>query len=265
MDWIGPESLDQRLLCRVDILVLVNDQVPERTVNGVERLWTRELANRPRDDLPVGQESVFLERSAITLIDRAQRILELVRLESLVLDHGEVTEKGSDRLEQRPVQLLQADAIRFPRQEGSEAIVVENVERLVPRHMLLQDAETVRMDRPDEHASDHVQGGLPELRMTDDPPLDPRLERRRSSLGECERDDALRLDPVGEEFGDSLRDDFRLARPRRSDDLEVAAPVVDRGARIAVERWGFEVRRRHSSGAANEPVVVGFCVESLRL
>ena len=90
--------------------------------------------------------------------------------------------------------------------------------------MLLQQAEAVGVDRPDEQARQPVECGASESLLR--PALDSLLELIRCPLGERERDDRVRGQPVGEQIHDPLRNDFGLAGTGRSDDLDVSATVA---------------------------------------
>jgi hypothetical protein len=59
------------------------------------------------------------------------------------------------------------------------------------------------------------------------PPLDSLLELLRSSLGDRERDDRRRWQPVGQQIHDALRHHLGLAGTGRRDDLHVSAAVAD--------------------------------------
>ena len=108
---VGGEQLDQRLLRRVDVLVLVDDQVAQRRVDGREDLRPRELRDRARDLCPYVRKRLSSSDGEVALVDLAERVVELVRLEQLVLDHLEVRQERRDRLEERAVELLEPDVV----------------------------------------------------------------------------------------------------------------------------------------------------------
>ncbi len=88
-------------------------------------------------------------------------------------------------------------------------IVVENVVGLVARYMLLQQAETIRVDRSDEQAAEQIQSLLAEPLF--DPPGDAVLQLLRGPFREGERHDAPRGHTLVEQAHDSLRYDLGLA------------------------------------------------------
>lgn len=108
----------------------------------------------------------------------------------------------------------------------------------------MQDPKTVRVDRPDEEAAQEVESHSSKALF--DAPRDPVLEFLGGALGEGERDDGAGRCAIGQQVGDSLRDDLRLSGPRGCDDLEMAATVTDSGERLAVE-----LRYRHVSMMAD--------------
>ena len=78
------------LLGGVDVLVLVNDQMPEISKDGVADLWPVQLGDGARDLLAVGEEPVFLQRGVVALEHAAERVLELGGDEELILHDVEV-------------------------------------------------------------------------------------------------------------------------------------------------------------------------------
>jgi hypothetical protein len=237
---LGPragQELDQPLLGRVHVLVLVDDQVTQLAVNHGCKSRTLELANGTNDLLTVGEQAIALERVVVGAKNRAKRVGQRLRVKQLVLDDVDSLQEGLDRCE-KPVpgiKLLELETSRFPGQERRELVVVEHVVGLVTRDVLLQQAEAVRVDRPDEQPGEAIQGGPTEPPL--DPPSDPILQFLGSSLGEGERDDRLCRATFGEQVDDSLGDDLGLARPRSRDDLEMPPAVPHRFERGSGQFW----------------------------
>ena len=67
------------------------------------------------------------------------------------------------------------------------------------------------------------------------------LSSAAACLGEREGDDRPRLDAVGEQGGDPLRDDLGLAGAGRRDDLQVRPAVSDRVGRLACQNRGGQL------------------------
>jgi len=119
-------------------------------------------------------------------------------------------------------------------------VVVEDVVGLEPRHPLLQEAEAVGVDRPDEQRTEAIEGGGPQQLLY--PQADAVLQLGRRPFGEREGDDAGRIDRFGQERRHPLGDNLGLAGPGRRDDLQVAVPVLHCG-----ERRAGQHRRRSAS------------------
>src|SRR5438105_15332920 len=83
--WRG-ESLDKGFLGRVNVLVLVHDELPERVMYFLVNARVAERVDRPGNNLAVGKEAMILEIREVPLIDVPERILKLTRLKQLVLD-----------------------------------------------------------------------------------------------------------------------------------------------------------------------------------
>ena len=125
-----------------------------------------------------------------------------------------------------PVRSLRSSAGLFPAQERGQPPLIEHVERLVPRHVLLQQAEAVRVDRPDERRAQPVK------RLQCPSRSSTRAEIRALSSSAARSVNVNAMMPagsasVGHEFGDALGHHLGLARASRSDDLQMRAAVQD--------------------------------------
>ena len=229
---------DQRLLSGVDVLILIDDQVAQRLVRRLEHLGSAKLPDRPSDHLAEGQQAALLECLEVALVDRAEGFVELHCVKQLVFDHLEVLQEDPDRLEELVVdQFRDAYVIGLARQERGQPVVVEHVEGLIAWHVLLEEAEAVRVDGTDEHPSQPVEVGLTQSGVGHNTALDAGFERRGRALGKGEGDDAGRLDTLGAQRRDTLGDDLSLARSGRGDDLQVAATIGDGCLRLALKLW----------------------------
>ena len=99
------------------------------------------------------------------------------------------------------------------------------------RHLIVDEYQDVNPAQ-EELIRRLVAGGADDLFCTLG---DSGLQLRRRPLSERERDDAFWRNTLGEEEGDSLRDDLGLAGTGRSDDLEVRAAVMCGLQRIALQ------------------------------
>jgi hypothetical protein len=155
--------------------------------------------------------------------------------DELVLNHLQVFQERLDRGEHFAGQVLQAQRGLFPAQERGQPPFVENVEGLVAGHVLLQQPETVRMDRPHECRADLVQRGGAEPFF--DARGNARLQLVSGPLGERERDDRGRVGTVGHQLRESLRNHLGLARTSRRDDLHMGAAVQHGRTRVTLKLW----------------------------
>ena len=153
------QQLDQPFLGRVDVLVLVHDQVAELGVDLSGQLRAFQLPHRPHDLLAVGEQPVALKSLVVGAQHRPERVGHRGRVEQLVLDHVHALEERGYRGEQPAllVELPEFEPGRLPGQERGELVVVQHVVGLVPRHALLQQAEAERVDRADEQPRQPVQ------------------------------------------------------------------------------------------------------------
>ena len=252
------QQLDQPLLGRVDVLVLVHDQVPQPGVDLGGQLRALQLPYRPHDLLAVGKQPVAIEGLVVGAQHRPERVGHRSRVEQLVLDHVDALEERGDRGEQAVarVELPDAEPVRLPGQERGELVVVQHVVGLVPGHPLLEQPEAERVDRADE------QPGQPVQRRRAEPVFhpvgDPVLQLLGGPLGERERHDRLGRQALGEQVRHPLRDHLGLARSGGSDDLKVTAPVADGIARRAGQfrRWRtIPVRWHIPHCRAHEPAI----------
>ena len=94
------QELDQTFLGRVDVLVLVHDQVPHRGVQPLADRVVLEGCHRSGDLLAVGQEPIGLECSVEVLYYVPERLVQVARVQQLVVDDREVLQERAHRREQ---------------------------------------------------------------------------------------------------------------------------------------------------------------------
>jgi hypothetical protein len=114
-------------------------------------------------------------------------------------------------------------------------VFVEDVKRLVPRYLGLEQAKAVRVDRADEQTPEPIHDCWADSLFGSHSDAVPKFGRR--PFGEGERNDGRRRHAGGEQFGHPLRDDLSLSRPGCRDDLHVAATVLDCGKSAAFKDW----------------------------
>jgi hypothetical protein len=137
-------------------LVLVDDQVPERGLHHTRHRRFVELCHGPGDQLSVGEQPELLKQPVELLGHAAQRFVQLGERDELVLDNFQVGQEGADGREQLAGETLQAERGFFPAQERGQPPVVEHVECLIPGHVLLEQAEAVRVDGSHERRAEPV-------------------------------------------------------------------------------------------------------------
>ena len=100
LDLRAGQQLDQPLLGRVDVLVLVDDQVPQLGVDLGGQLRPLQLPYRAHDLLAVGQQPVAVEGLVVGAQHRPERVRHGGGIEQLVLHHVDALEERGDRGEQ---------------------------------------------------------------------------------------------------------------------------------------------------------------------
>jgi hypothetical protein len=186
------QPLDQPLLHRVDVLVLVHDQVAQRAMDSFGHVRSRQFVRRTHHLLSEREQPVLLQGVEVP----AQRVSEVAlqrgRVEQLVLHHIEPTEELLDRREHLPpvVHAPQLQPLLLPHEEGGQLVRVQHIKRLVPRNRRLQQPEAVRVDGANEQVAQPINDLGPDNLLG--PDRDALLELGRRTLGEGERHDRLR-------------------------------------------------------------------------
>ena len=143
----------------------------------------------PDDLLTVGKQPIAVEGLVVGTQHRPERVRHGRRVEQLILHHIDALEKRGDRSEQAVVlvKLPDIEPVRLPGQERRELVIIQHVVGLIPRHPLLEEPETERMNGADKQPSQPVQ------RRHTEPVLHPVgypvAQLLRGPLGERERDD----------------------------------------------------------------------------
>lgn len=92
------EELDQPLLCRVDVLVLVDDEMPKRRVHALEDYRLLQRGNGQRDELRESEEVVTLQHRPVVGAHLAEwRARERGRVDQLVAEHVDRLHQVADR------------------------------------------------------------------------------------------------------------------------------------------------------------------------
>jgi len=103
------------------------------------QLGRLEFPDRPHHLLTVGEQPIALKRPVVGTQHSAERVRQRSGVEQLVLHDVDAFEERRDRCEQPVVgiELSQLQALRLPRQERRELVVVQHVVRFVSGHALL--------------------------------------------------------------------------------------------------------------------------------
>ncbi len=236
LDWRLGEPIDEGLLHRVDVLVLIDQQVGEATADLVQHHRVLEGLDGERDELAEREQPIAGEQIAVGPIAGPQgRFAELGGADVLVGDDVGRTGEVAHRLPVLPAEPAEPEPVVLTREEGGVPVLVERVEVVVARGVRLEDPQTVAVDRPDEQRRQAV-APLP-AQLLGDALRNPIPEFPSRPLGERERDDRCRGDALADERRNALRHRLRLSRPGTSDDLDVRPPVVDQCLLGSGKNW----------------------------
>ena len=232
--------LDDGLLDRVDVLVLVDDDVANPVDQALAQVGIAlQLGHSLLQDSGVVQVAAVVQQLLVRGEVANDRIaVEQVGCHRLVLsqdaqrgDEVPGVDVALEGLAAERRALGQARALRVPVDEEGLLNLVEHLVLHERRHLGLQHLEAEAMDRADVHLGQPCY--LAHLLATAG--VDPLLELGRGLVGEGERDDVLRCAApsagVGrsQESDHSLCNDLSLAGAGAGDELEVAVDVVDGG------------------------------------
>lgn len=133
------EPFDQLLLRRVDVLVLVDQEVTERTVDLREDGGVVEGFDGEGDLEAEREEAVPVEHRSVGSVALAQRgAVEPLRRDQLVRDDVDVGEEFVERLPVLRPELRESECPVLPRQEANVPVLVEDVVLPEPGDVVLE-------------------------------------------------------------------------------------------------------------------------------
>ena len=118
LDRPARKQLDEALLGWVNVLILIDHEVPQGKVNIVQDAGGLQGANRLIDLLSVSEKAAQVQLAVVAADNIPEVSLELIDRQQFILYNVDVRPELANGLEQLRVQLLQLDAVRFNRQEG---------------------------------------------------------------------------------------------------------------------------------------------------